>query len=54
MKLITLNEVCSCLSRRASSNELVRSGKIRTVLIGKRGVRVAENELSRIIEASAD
>jgi excisionase family DNA binding protein len=54
MKLLTIKEVCSRLSiSRSKLHELIRSGRIRVVRIGKRGVRIAEAELSRFIEIAS-
>jgi excisionase family DNA binding protein len=51
MKLLTIKEVCSRLSiSRSMLYELIRSNKIRTVRIGKRGIRLPESEIERFIE----
>jgi excisionase family DNA binding protein len=53
MKLFTIKEVCSRLSvSRSKLYELIRMNRIRTVRIGKRGVRVSEHELARFIDES--
>jgi excisionase family DNA binding protein len=55
MKLLTIREVCSRLSiSRSKLYELIRANQIRTVRIGKRGVRVCEHELSRFVESATD
>lgn len=54
MKLLTIKEVCSNLAiSRSKLYELIRAHQIRTVRIGKRGVRVSELELARFIEEAA-
>jgi excisionase family DNA binding protein len=53
MTLLTIKEVCSRLSiSRSKLYELIRANQIRTVRIGKRGVRVSEHELARFIDES--
>jgi len=54
MKLFTIKEVCSRLSvSRSKLYELIRANQIRTVRIGKRGVRVSEHEMARFVEEAA-
>lgn len=53
MKLFTIKEVCSRLSiSRSKLYELVRSDRIRTIRIGKRGIRIAESEIERFVANS--
>lgn len=53
MKLFTIKEVCSRLSiSRSKLYELVRSDRIRTISIGKRGIRIAESEIERFVASS--
>lgn len=55
MKLLTIKEVCSRLSiSRSKLYELIRSDRMRTVRIGKRGIRIAESEIERFIESGLD
>jgi excisionase family DNA binding protein len=52
MKLLTIKEVCSCLSiSRSKLYDLFRSGQLMQVRIGKRGVRISEAEIARFIES---
>ena len=55
MKLLTIKEVCSRLSiSRSMLYELIRSNKIRTIRIGKRGIRLPESEIERFIDERLD
>lgn len=55
MRLLTLKEVCAKLSvSRSKLYELTRSNQLRTVRIGKRGVRISEAELARFISEAED
>lgn len=50
MKLFILKEVCEKLAvSRSKLYELTRSHQLRTVRIGKRGLRISETELARFI-----
>jgi excisionase family DNA binding protein len=50
VKLITIKETCDRLGiGRSHLWCLVRSGKIRTIRIGKRGIRIPESEVDRFI-----
>ncbi|MCC6351919.1 MAG: helix-turn-helix domain-containing protein [Fimbriimonadaceae bacterium] len=50
MKLFTIKEVCSGLAiSRSKLYELIRANEIRTIRIGKRGVRISESEVARFI-----
>jgi excisionase family DNA binding protein len=51
VKLTTIKEACERLRiGRSHLWCLIRTGKIRTVRIGKRGIRVPESEIERFIE----
>jgi excisionase family DNA binding protein len=51
VKLITVKKTCERLGiGRSHLWCLIRSGKIRTVRIGKRGVRIPESEIDRFIQ----
>jgi excisionase family DNA binding protein len=55
MKLLTIKEVCSRLAiSRSKLYELLRSGQLGAVRIGKRGVRVSDVEIARFIESASD
>jgi len=50
--LYTIKQACERLSiGRSHLHCLIRAEKIRTVRIGKRGVRIPESELNRFIES---
>ncbi len=53
--LLTIKQACERLAiGRSHLWCLIRADKIRTVQIGKRGVRIAEAEIDRFIAASTN
>ncbi len=54
LKLLKATEVCERLAiGRTHLHNLVRSGKIKPVHIGKRGVRYSEAEIERYIQENS-
>lgn len=53
VSLITVNEACARMSiGRSHLYSLIREGRIRTVPIGRRGIRISLGEIERFIEES--